>query len=158
MRNIRKLAVAGLFLVSAGAFAADTTQVQQCAPRSNDLGTAFPNAVNLSKDSRFNVYSWCSGNSRWFQINDANGQVLTAFIETAGKISRLNIGSFKGEVLASGRAAGELGAVSAAGTAGQCPCSSTVTYDDGYTKIVVTMDSQGNVINVAVINYRIQKY
>jgi hypothetical protein len=117
------------------------------------FGTAQPSAVNRSLDSRFSVYRWDVGGSNLFQINDASGQVLVTFFETDGQVSRLPVGAASAQVRLNG-AAPTTGKQALDGAPSTCPCASNVTYDNGYTRIIVTTDSQGHVLDVTVIHYK----
>ena len=114
------------------------------------LGTAWPNATNVSKSAQFQVYRWQQGDVPVFQINRPDGRVVAVFAVGADGAVSYGIGEAAGKVFNESNAgAGRAGAASAAtDTSGQCPCSSTVVYNDGTNVIVVVTDKNGNVIGI----------
>ncbi|MGM9516698.1 hypothetical protein ACS5PK_20790 [Roseateles sp. DB2] len=130
------------------AFACGTAQAASLGSAPG-FGTAQPSAVNQSLDSRFSIYRWDVGGSKLFQVNDAHGQVLLTFIETEGQVSRLSVGALSGQVRINGAkpSAGNQALDAASGT---CPCASSMTYDDGHARIIMTTDSQGRVLDLTV--------
>lgn len=155
MRRAKKIGVliaAAMIGLGRAAYAQDPmagVAEQLSAYQIPDLGAAFPAATNESRDPRFAVYRWEMNGLQVFQINDANGQVLYSF--TLGKKAHpLPFGKYAATAALVG--AGDEQAI-AVEAAGKCPCSSTTVYDDGSTRVVLILDSEGNVIQTITIRY-----
>jgi len=114
------------------------------------LGESRPSAKNLSKSPNFQVFKFEKNGVTFFQINDNTGNVLTAVGVAGRETFVVPIGS-----LASAQVIVNQGVTSNATATATCPCSAVVVYDDATTRIVVVYGSNGEVIQVVVINKRL---
>lgn len=57
------------------------------------LGESWPNASDVSSSSNWHVYVFQRGNTRYIQVNDAQGKVRGAFARTPYALVGLPIGS-----------------------------------------------------------------
>lgn len=62
------------------------------------LGEAWPNVVDVSSSPNWHVYVFQRGNTRYIQVNDAQGVVRGAFARTAYSLIGLPIGSDAGNL------------------------------------------------------------
>jgi hypothetical protein len=113
------------------------------------LGESHPNAKNLSKSSNFQVFKFNKNGVTFFQINDNAGNVLTAVGVAGRETFVIPIGS-----LSAAQVVVNQGITANATAAATCPCSAEVVYDDATTRIVVVYGSNGEVIQVVVIDKR----
>lgn len=125
------------------AFAADQTLI-------HDLGTAHPNAKNLSQDPAAAVYRWDHrGGDFTYQINGADGQVLSVFmLARDGNLQQLPIGRLQRQ---GGGAEGGRVALNSTDSGGQCPCRTVKNYEDAYVISYVVLDRQNKAIYVYAV-------
>lgn len=83
MRTLPILLVASLIAVP---FAAGAQAV-------SGLGQSWPNAQDVSSSPNYHVYVFERGNTRYIQVNDANGNVRGAFARTPYSLVGLPIGT-----------------------------------------------------------------
>lgn len=83
-RNSRLLAVALFFAVCGTAAASGLPQT--------GLGQSWPNTTDVSTSPDWHVYLFQRGNTKYVQINDANGTVRGAFAKTPYSVIGLPIG------------------------------------------------------------------
>ena len=113
------------------------------------LGESHPGTKNLSQSENFQVFKFKKNGITFFQLNDNAGNVLTAVGVAGHETFVLPIGS-----LAASQVIVNRGVNAVATAAATCPCSAQVVYDDPTTTIVVVYGSNGQVIQVVVIDKR----
>ena len=115
------------------------------------LGESFPNSKNVSESRNFRVYEFKKDGITYVQINNLNGEVLTAIGLAGNDTFVLPIGTLAAsQVVVSQRATSGLTRPTATATA-TCPCSAQVVYDGPDATIVVVYGEGGEVIEVVTI-------
>lgn len=89
MRSLSILLFASLIAVP---FCADAQQALITSAPTTGLGQAWPNAPDVSSSPNYHVYVFQRGNTRYIQVNDANGNVRGAFARTPYSLVGLPIG------------------------------------------------------------------
>lgn len=84
MRTLSALLLASLI---AAPFSANAQQAF------SGLGQSWPNATDVSSSPNYHVYVFERGNTRYIQVNDANGNVRGAFARTPYSLVGLPIGT-----------------------------------------------------------------
>ncbi|UPG85325.1 hypothetical protein L2Y94_18780 [Luteibacter aegosomatis] len=84
MRTLSALLLASLIAVP---FSANAQQAI------SGLGQSWPNATDVSSSPNYHVYVFQRGNTRYIQVNDANGNVRGAFARTPYSLVGLPIGT-----------------------------------------------------------------
>lgn len=84
MRTLSVLLLASLIAVP---FSANAQQAI------SGLGQSWPNATDVSSSPNYHVYVFQRGNTRYIQVNDANGNVRGAFARTPYSLVGLPIGT-----------------------------------------------------------------
>lgn len=122
------------------------------------LGESFPAARNISQSTDFAVYRFTKDGLDYLQVNRLDGTVLTVFALAAKDALVLPIGTLPAaKVTVVGRSSPAAREVTAgASSAGSCPCGSQVVYDGPDATIVVVTDSNGQIVQVVVINKKNQ--
>ncbi|MGF6494976.1 hypothetical protein ABIE56_003174 [Luteibacter sp. 621] len=68
------------------------------SPAVTGLGQSWPNTTDVSSSPNWHVYVFVRGNTRYIQINDAQGVVRGAFARTPYSLMGLPIGSDAGNL------------------------------------------------------------
>lgn len=124
----------GLATASFSAFA------QTSAAPASGLGQAWPNARDVSSSSQYHVYVFVRDGVEYVQINDLNGNVLTALGAAGGQFIVLPIGQAQ-TVTPSGQATQSQAKLTSR-TNAMTSTAPQVVYQD--STLQVTASSQGN--------------
>lgn len=129
--------------------------IPAAAPRAANLapglGTASPQTEQVYSSDEVAVYKWETRIGKIFQINDAAGQVVTAFVLAKDGVETLGIGSLDPQHVTAARNAPRH--LTPMDESAACPCSAQVVYQDATTTIVVVTGANGQVIEVVTIRY-----
>jgi hypothetical protein len=132
-QGVRKATLIGLI-----ALGLTSTAFAQTSTPSTGLGQAWPNAADVSANSKWHVYVFYLGGVKYVQVNDLNGKVHAA-IGTAGDTTI---------VLPVG-----IDAQNVTTSTPSTTSSNTVTvYSDNATTITATPQSNGTTVFTAIAN------